>query len=807
MPFVETLESYSRALYLPLRTYVRRPFQFVTESIRDHVPLRTWDLRKALEDTLAGSPPFAGSASAAAPLSAPGSSLASTLDALGLLSGDSNLVGSVANEAPGSHLKLTHHHHFQPSMANFFTSHYFLLMFFVSIVMNRINAIVAPRNPHPLKLSVRFALKIPAFYLLAKSTIITGALLLNHSQQTTVSGLFSMPYTEANALWLSFVAMGVSCTMDSFISNLHNNGISEQTTSVLEWAILFHFSPSGQDILLMSFVHMCLLLTLQCMSLSNRVKDYRLLVTTVFGMVDLCHFAYAIYYRSADYPTIQILTRLPEVVVILMICISLVLHALTYVVTGGNVRRQMFDPTELPGPEEEYGSAIFKVGRACMEATRGMGFKNEVDAVVIPMGTILDKKFNIHGPSIATTLFGGPLTSEQKQQLRRGNVSAQQLAAWSLRNRPTGATVSDSGSETPIGFAHEIVDEVETPGRRQQMSRRRNRILAIQAFCRSTMQLVMETSLAFYNRIVPARFRRTVAATEHASRMTMHDYLQLRAKIEMVMDHARQQLLEQRELVESQLYTESKARIDVQEEEIYDRFLSQVLESSDEDDSDLDYNPKYAGDDEYDSSDDDLERSENKVEDDSGEGSSIAQFGMRTDQYVSEDEDNVSVMEEESLEKKISPLRSFQDFFLDTSFMSIFLSSRLQDSPLTRSQYKQQQAIEQIGYSDDDDAESMRPTHHTGGSKRASRQSASEGSSGLDTRTLMTVLKKYRRSASESDPSASSPYTIPPPLAQPKTLLSSGATWGAIKTMSVPGTMQRLPRSSRLKAVQAVSVL
>lgn len=186
--------------------------------------------------------------------------------------------------------------------------------------MNRINAIVAPRNPHPLKLSVRFALKIPAFYLLMKSALITGSLFLSQGQPTT--SIFKTSYTESSALWLSFVAMGVSCTVDSFISNLHNNGISEQATSVLEWAILFHFSPYGQDILLMSFVQMCQLLTLQLMSLSTRGRNYRLLVTTFFGIVDLSHFAYAIYYRSANYPAIQILTRLPEVVVILMICIS-----------------------------------------------------------------------------------------------------------------------------------------------------------------------------------------------------------------------------------------------------------------------------------------------------------------------------------------------------------------------------------------------------------------------------------------------------------------------------------------------------
>ncbi|KAG0081138.1 hypothetical protein BGZ92_000346 [Podila epicladia] len=737
MPFVETLESYSRALYLPLRAYVRRPFQYVTESIRDHVPMRSWDLRKALEDTLVGPP------SASAPTSVPGSHLSSTLDALGLLGSD-NLVGS--GSISGPHLKLAH----TPSMANFFTSHYFLLMFFVSIVMNRINAIVAPRNPHPLKLSVRFALKIPAFYLLMKSALVTGSLFLNQGQPTT--SIFQASYTESSALWLSFVAVSVSCTVDSFISNLHNNGVSEQTTSVLEWAILLHFSPYGQDILLMSFVQMCQLLTLQFMSLSTRGRNYRLLVTTFFGIVDLSHFAYAIYYRSANYPAIQMLTRLPEVVVILMICISLVLHALTYLVTGGNVRRQMFDPTELPGVEEEYGSAIFKVGRACMEATRGIGFKNEIDAVVVPLGTVLDMK---HGgyPSLTTTLFGGPLTQAQQQQLRRGNVTAQQLAILSLRQR------TSSESEPPVGFSNEIADVVETPGQRQQMSRRRTRILVIHAFCRSTIRLLIETTLRFYNRVVPARFRRATPSSQGG--MTIQDYLQLRSRIEVAMDNARQRLQTRLEEAESQLYMEALARVEEQEEEIYNEFLSKDFDSSDDETDDISYNDKYA-ESEYDS---DQNSDELGDEDAFGSESSIAQFGIRH-RNESEDEDDVNELEEESLEQKISPLRSLQDFFLDTSFMGIFLSSRLQSTPLTRLQYRHQQALEHG--SSDDDINSDLP--HVGRRKRSSRQSASEGSSGADTRTLMTVLKRYRRSASESGPVPSEPTvfaTSPPPLIQP----------------------------------------
>lgn len=194
-------------------------------------------------------------------------------------------------------------------------------------MLNRINAIVAPRNPHPLKTSVRFALKLPSFYLLMKSALITLALVTQDNGTGTGLGLGWMPnfktsYNESHALWLGFIAMGVSSTIDSFIANLHSNGIHEQTTNMLEWAILFHFTPYGRDILIISLIQVCQLLTLQFLSLSSQGKNYRLAVTTFWGVLDLTHFAFAIYHRSNTYPSLQLLTRLPEVVVILMVGIS-----------------------------------------------------------------------------------------------------------------------------------------------------------------------------------------------------------------------------------------------------------------------------------------------------------------------------------------------------------------------------------------------------------------------------------------------------------------------------------------------------
>ncbi|KAF9080808.1 hypothetical protein BGX23_001637 [Mortierella sp. AD031] len=726
MPFVETLESYSRALYLPLRGYVRRPFLFVSDSIREHIPRGLWDMRRAIEHTVLGSSklvgPFDGFGT--------GNDGSGSISGAGVTAGlagantiaNSNTAGASVGAAASSStgpaavstggsgsggltgygLQNGRLLHSQPSMIHFFISPYFLLLCFMSIVLNRINAIVAPRNPHPLKLSVRFALKLPSFYLLIKSALITLALVtqdqggIGGSLGLTWMSSLKTSYNESQALWLSFIAMGVSCTIDSFIVNLHSNGSHEQTTNMLEWAILFHFTPYGRDILIISLIQICQLLTLQFLSLSSRGKNYRLAVTTFWGVLDLAHFTHAIYHRSNTYPSLQLLTRLPEVVVILMVCISMTLHAVTYIVTGGNVRRQMFEPRALPTREEEYGLAVFKVGRACMEATRGVGFRNEVDAVVVPFGTLLDKK-----KSKSTSSLRSSLSSSDRSQ---GGHGSTQASGSSSRSFSFGSGHRFRVAAASSGFSNEMADVVETPGQRQTISRRRNRFNVMKAFCVSSGQLVAEMTYGAYNRIVPARFKRTLRPPSN-SRMSVQDYIQLRTSIESALEKARQARELQMQQFEEERYRAAAALDEEEEREIYSEFLSRDLTVSDDEDEDYDVDYMV-----FDESEDDEDGSDTESENDNAAGSQEPQavfagaevvdsssFGIRRRQYDtpldSEEEGPGQLDGDEDLSVQQIPsgwpkLGSLQDFFLDTSFMSIFLSGRMQDTPLTRSQHR-----------------------------------------------------------------------------------------------------------------------
>lgn len=852
MPFVETLESYSRALYLPLRGYVRRPFLFVSDSIRDHIPMGLWDMRRAIEHTVLGSSklvgPFDGfgtgsnlngvassgssgaGTGATAGLTGGGAAVANANASASAAAGAGAVSGSGAAAAAvstggsgfggiaGYGLHNGRLLHSQPSMIHFFTSPYFLLLCFMSIVLNRINAIVAPRNPHPLKMSVRFALKLPSFYLLMKSALITLALVTQDSGAGDGLGLtwmsnFKTSYNESHALWLSFIAMGVSCTIDSFIANLHSDGSHEQAANMLEWAILFHFTPYGRDILVMSLIQVCQLLMLQCLSLSSQGKNYRLAVTTFWGVVDLVHFASAIYHRSNTYPSLQLLTRLPEVVVILMVGISMTVHALTYIVTGGNVRRQMFEPRAMPARDEEYALAIFKVGRACMEATRGVGFRNEVDAVIVPFGTLLDKKKSKSRSTLSS--------SDRTQGVQAGSSSTSYSFSFGTRGQRFRAPAVS-------GFSNEMADVVETPGQRQTISRRRNRYNVMKEFCVSSGKLIAEMTYGAYNRIVPARFKRTIRPIPN-SHMSVQDYIQLRTSIENALEKARQERELQMHQFEVSQYLAASALDEEEERELYSEFLSRDLTVSDDEDEDYDVDYMDLEDSEYDDDGSDTEdESDNAAGSRDNVGGAESTFGIQRRAYdtpLDSEEDGESLEQldgddEEDLAVQRLPsgwprLSSLQDFFLDTSFMSIFLSGRMQDTPLTRSQHR----LVLTGTSNNNSNGTSNSGQQQKRSRRRGRRSSDPEAGD---RLLLAVLNKYRKTVGEDVPAPTPTSTTtttptaasslhgddmtPPPLASKRATSSQQDEEGTMYGRLLCVVCQTEPRGVLLRPCRCLAL-
>ncbi|RUP50076.1 hypothetical protein BC936DRAFT_140428 [Jimgerdemannia flammicorona] len=292
---------------------------------------------------------------------------------------------------------------FQPTFINFFVSPYFLVLLFLSIVINRIHAIVSPRNAHPLPFLTKLGVRTPSIFLLCKSiTILLSFLSSIHEWRDHLPSFVaeaSAGMKGGDVLWAAFKAMSTVTIIETFLSCVERRpSPQEQTVSLFEWAIMLYFTTAGNEIFLVAFIQVCQLLVLQLTFLHPRGYAYRLIPTTVFGLAGLLHFCYSLWSFSSTYPSLQFLARLPELMVVCITIVSISIHLLAMKV--GNFRRHMFEPHSLPGLHEDYAIAIFKLGSACLEATRGVGYRNEVESIRVPAGTVVDDHQHNLRPSI-----------------------------------------------------------------------------------------------------------------------------------------------------------------------------------------------------------------------------------------------------------------------------------------------------------------------------------------------------------------------------------------------------------------------
>ncbi|CAG8553783.1 6315_t:CDS:2 [Paraglomus occultum] len=291
---------------------------------------------------------------------------------------------------------------FHPSLWNFFWSPNLYLAVFVNVLNNRINAIIAPRTPRPLPTYIRLAIRLPCFYLMIKSALVLIACIADERQWTqeymgSLLKGYSMEYTDAQALWLCLKSLSAVYVMKQFHSSMENRSLPgrEQATNLYEWALLFHLYVSNRhpntDLLLIALLELLDIMLLEILYIHPRGIQYRLIPTSFVGILGIVHYAYALRYRSDTYPLLQSIARFPELALIGIIIMCTILHGVAIVVTGGNVRRRFFlDARTLPTLNQDYTMALYQVGTACVEATRIDGFRNELNPVAVPMGTIFE---------------------------------------------------------------------------------------------------------------------------------------------------------------------------------------------------------------------------------------------------------------------------------------------------------------------------------------------------------------------------------------------------------------------------------
>ena len=315
---------------------------------------------------------------------------------------------------------------FSDSPWSFVTSRYTIALIIVAVINNRVQHICRPRGGATARLSQlqRIALRLPSLVLMARSvliftTVVADAFLsesnpfnaLLRSCTTTSwrnAWLGHVPMSgwaldrfgsssrdallrarDASALWAAFTSTCVAVISDAIVRNLDADREEPPAFNLVGFAFLLHFHSFSPDAPANEHVYLCVLLQLlQILAIAlsrcrRPVYARRLVISSFFGIASLLHYALAA--RSGRYPFLEALSRTPEIALVLVVLLTVTLHALTMLLLEGGIQphRLLFSRSNLPSLDEDWSLALFKLGTACMESTRLTGLEREAEPLVV----------------------------------------------------------------------------------------------------------------------------------------------------------------------------------------------------------------------------------------------------------------------------------------------------------------------------------------------------------------------------------------------------------------------------------------
>ncbi|CDU23521.1 related to ASI1-putative integral membrane E3 ubiquitin ligase [Sporisorium scitamineum] len=313
---------------------------------------------------------------------------------------------------------------FSDSPWSFITSRYAIALIIVVIINNRVQHICRPRGGATARLSQRqrIALRLPSLVLLARSVLILTTVVADAflSESNPVNALLRACTTkswrsawladtpmsgwaldrfgsssrdallrarDASALWAAFTSTCVAVISETIVRNLDADREEPPAFNLVGFAFLLHFYSFSPDAPANEHVYLCVLLqVLQILTIAlsrcRPVYAPRLVISSVFGISALLHYALAA--SSGRYPFLEALTRMPEIALVLVVLLTVSLHALTMLLLEGSIQphRLLFSRSNLPSLDEDWSLALFKLGTACMESTRLTGLEREMEPLV-----------------------------------------------------------------------------------------------------------------------------------------------------------------------------------------------------------------------------------------------------------------------------------------------------------------------------------------------------------------------------------------------------------------------------------------
>lgn len=141
-----------------------------------------------------------------------------------------------------------------------------------------------------------------------------------------------------------------------------------------------------------------------CACWVNRPPISRLALTSFFGITSTIHFLLALRSGDKGYPFLQTFSRAPDVALMVVIALTVFLHALTAAITDTPLTfSRLIDPGSLPASTDDYSLALFKIGTACLSSTRLSG----MDSDLIDVNTGTETWVEIDGSNVTIKEPGG----------------------------------------------------------------------------------------------------------------------------------------------------------------------------------------------------------------------------------------------------------------------------------------------------------------------------------------------------------------------------------------------------------------
>ncbi|KAI9446566.1 hypothetical protein H4582DRAFT_1803674 [Lactarius indigo] len=325
-----------------------------------------------------------------------------------------------------------------PGPWSFFASGYAVSLFAMALLLNRIQNIVVPsrrpplhhtRSAHdlrsrwvlfrmilpsifPIDLSSTYSrtvLRVPTMYFIFKSLVLWSILALQASDYLSSTSWKPLQLLDNWAsskemdeiCWSTFLAICGALCIGALTRGLEGVGTTNSSPfNLFGYAFMLHFYssplthlvkpeglPSRPDVnvIVTLLVPLFQLSMIHLIGVKQSWSNHRLIPTTICSMLTLIHFHSVLWLSPASYPLLNYVSCIFDSMLLLMILVAFSLNILTQLLLEGSVTRLFVGHAAslMPKWDEDFSSALLRLGIASLEATSVAGLGNEVSGITL----------------------------------------------------------------------------------------------------------------------------------------------------------------------------------------------------------------------------------------------------------------------------------------------------------------------------------------------------------------------------------------------------------------------------------------